>query len=117
MTFLITLFWETTTRLIFKKICKLLLDGSDCDPGNKNQFNSPAALGRPVYIRGDFGWPDTQKYLEKNFREKQIELSIAPYFLNQDSPELDKNPSLIKAPVDVSSPPKTPSYTLGEHSI
>ncbi|MCZ0932280.1 MAG: Tad domain-containing protein [Oligoflexia bacterium] len=80
----------------FKKICKLLLGGSDCDLGGSNKFNSPAALGRPVYIRGDFGWKDSQEYLEENYRKKVIELSIAPYFLNQDNGKVATN--IIKDP-------------------
>jgi len=66
----------------FPKICKLLLkgsensEGSECDPRDRNKFKSPEAKGRDVYIRGDFGWPESDHYIDKG-----IDLSIAPYFL------------------------------------
>ena len=95
----------------FKKICKLLR-GSDCDPNERNQFPSSVSSGRPVYIRGDFGWPDTKKYLDRNYSERNIELSIAPYFLNQDNEKVRTN--LINRPQNTSIPgtPLKPAATL-----
>ena len=75
----------------FKKICKLLRNGSECDPSQRNDFNSPASHSRKVYIRGDFGWPDTDSYLKKKQQEKSRELSIAPYFLKIGRNNVDKN--------------------------
>ena len=61
----------------FKKICKLLT-GGDCLPNSRKQIPLP---GFPAYIRGDFGWPETDNYIAKNLREQGTELSLAPYFL------------------------------------
>ncbi|MCY4321078.1 MAG: pilus assembly protein TadG-related protein [Bdellovibrionaceae bacterium] len=80
----------------FQKICKLL--GSNCNPSKRNQFQSTASKTRLVYVRGDFGWPDTETYLTQNQQRKAVELSIAPYFLNQNSNEINK--TLIRNPGD-----------------
>ena len=78
----------------FKKICKLLR-GSECDSNQRNAFPSTASKGRAVYIRGDFGWPDSEKYLEENSKKKGIELSVAPYFLYQGSEAVNRDPITI----------------------
>ena len=64
----------------FKKICKLL-KGSACDPKGENGFSSRFSAPVQAYIRGDFGWPDTDFYIEENHKNKGVELSIAPAFL------------------------------------
>ena len=89
----------------FKKICQLL-KGSDCDSGKRNKFSSSASNGRAVYIRGDFGWPDTKQYLERNYSEKSVELSIAPYFLNQSSEKVRTD--LINLPPNLPVPGQSP---------
>jgi len=68
----------------FSKICKLLLNGSECQTEGANEFRSPDhSFGSRVFIRGDFGWPDSESYIELNQRTKRIDLSIAPYFLKE----------------------------------
>ena len=93
----------------FKKICKLLLNGV-CDPNKRNEFNSTASSNRSFYIRGDFGWPSTKEYIEKNYSNKQVELSIAPYFLNQGHKEVNKDRTLVKIPqyTPIQPPPSSP---------
>ena len=91
----------------FKKICKLLLNGSDCDPSKRNPFNSSTSRNRSVYIRGDFGWPSTKEYIEKTYANKQVELSIAPYFLNQGHKKVNTN--LVNEPqYTLTRPPPSP---------
>ena len=94
----------------FKKICKLL-KGSECDPKDRNEFKSPAAQTRTVYIRGDFGWPDTDEYIKSNQRYKNKELSIAPYFLNTGNQSVNKN--IINPPVK--PPAESPAKLWGKN--
>lgn len=69
----------------FKKICKLL-QGSECQPDKVNEFRSPDhSGGNRVFIRGDFGWPYSERYIKLNQKTKQVDLSIAPYFLKEGS--------------------------------
>ena len=82
----------------FEKICKLL-QGSECKTNKRNPFSSTASQNRDVYIRGDFGWPDTEDYIDRNYKEKEVELSIAPYFLYQGKAEA--NFKLINKPDDI----------------
>ena len=81
----------------FQKVCNLL-KGSDCNPKAENKFS--AEKGNPKetgpFVRGDFGWPFIDKYIEKQKEEPNI--SIAPYFLNTGGNAINKNPSLIKFP-------------------
>ena len=51
----------------FPKVCKLLT-GSLCDPAGDNSFSSS---GRTAYVRGDFGWPDTDTYIKKIEKKKK----------------------------------------------
>ena len=68
----------------FKKICTLL-KGSPCDdPNAEDRFSSNKFAGDwKVYIRGEFGWPYTDFYIEENYKDSDVELSIAPAFLKE----------------------------------
>ena len=82
----------------FPKICNLLT-GSDCDPNGLNPFSSPASKGRKAYIRGDFGWPDSDKYIELNGAKKNVWISIAPYFLHRGpGSSADLDPAGVNIP-------------------
>ena len=78
----------------FPKICKLL-KGSECRPNQSTRFGSSDTGNRAVYIRGDFGWPDTEEYISQNQSEKEVELSLAPFFLQAGD---SINDSLIEDP-------------------
>ena len=69
----------------FPKICKLLKGGSECQTDARNEITGFSSKDDwKSYIRGDFGWPETEeKYIKKNSSAKTVELSIAPYFLTQ----------------------------------
>ena len=71
----------------FRKICKLLI-GKECndseDPKKRYPFSNSSNF--PSFIRGDFGWPETEKYIKKTkTREPKIRISVAPYFLTKDN--------------------------------
>ena len=70
----------------FPKICQLLT-GSPCNPEKENKFSSTEGDSINFYVRGDFGWPDSKSYIDENQKAKQIDLSIAPYFLRQEETE------------------------------
>ena len=76
----------------FPRICKLL-KGSVCRPDTRNKI---PRVKYPAYIRGDFGWPDTEYYIGKNYEKKEVELSITPYFLKAKGYDIDRNE--VKAP-------------------
>ena len=68
----------------FPKICKLL-KGSECQTDRRNEITGFSSTGDwKSYIRGDFGWPETEEYIKKNLSNK-VEISIAPYFLTANS--------------------------------
>ena len=75
-------------KTYFPKICKLLLGGGDCPPGPNARYPI-SSVPFSAYIRGDFGWPDTEFYINRNQDKKQVDISIAPYFLNTKSPIID----------------------------
>ena len=84
-----------------------MLNGSDCPAGRR--YPIP---GSPVeaYIRGDFGWPETDYYIERNQQKKQRDISIAPYFLKTGTgPFFSIEGSEISQPthlpMDASNPP------------
>ncbi|MBC6414796.1 MAG: hypothetical protein GDA46_00150 [Bdellovibrionales bacterium] len=88
----------------FPKICNLLT-GSDCEAEKSSSFS----LGDNVfYVRGDFGWSDSEKYINENSRLKEIELSIAPFFLIDNL-----RPNINLAP---SSPLELKARIFGTHS-
>ena len=90
----------------FPKVCKLLT-GSLCDPAGDNSFSSS---GRTAYVRGDFGWPDTDKYIEKNRYEKNdLEISIAPYFLYQGQGKTKIREDILNRPDDIVTSSPAPS--------
>ena len=101
----------------FPKVCKLLT-GSLCDPAGDNSFSSS---GRTAYVRGDFGWPDTDTYIKKNREEKnELEISIAPYFLyqGQGNKRIREGQNILNLPDDIvtSSPaPQTPAQLIGQN--
>lgn len=76
----------------FPKICKLL-KGGECQVSIRNE-NSHVP---DTFIRGDFGWPETQKYIDANkLRYDSIggpktDLSIAPYFLKRSNSSADSS--------------------------
>ena len=78
----------------FPRICKLL-KGGDCQHNARNQI---ANFHASAYIRGDFGWPETDYYIGKNQSEKRVDLSIAPYFLKGGGYNI--NPNEITVPPD-----------------
>lgn len=61
----------------FQRICKLLI-GRECQ---KNARNKISRVSFEAYIRGDFGWPNSEYYLDRNQIKTERDLSIAPYFL------------------------------------
>ena len=75
-------------RTYFPKICKLLY-GGECKGGADKRY--PFSSNPEAYIRGDFGWPETEEYIKKNQQEKKVDLSIAPYFLTKSRPEIELN--------------------------
>ena len=90
----------------FPKICKLLTGGSECNPEEENRFSADGGDSIRFYVRGDFGWPDSESYIKANLnKEKGVELSIAPYFLRDKETE-KINPSSLQVPP---LPPKTPT--------
>ena len=71
----------------FPKICKLLRNGSACQSGPMDRNEIAGVSGSmKTYVRGDFGWPEWKFYLDRNQSKKQVDLSIAPYFLKQGPP-------------------------------
>jgi len=100
---------------------QLLLAGGECGIDSPNKFESSAADGRNVYIRGDFGWPYSEEYIDLNQRIKGVDLSIAPYFLKRGSStssQIDSNQ--LKAPAPGSPPsgnPYSSSTLVGGHSL
>ena len=99
----------------FPKICKLLRVDRACETNSPNSFNSLKAKGRDVFIRGDFGWPDSDRYINRNQTVKSVDLSIAPYFLKG----VDSiNSNQLEAPPLPSSPPSyqySSSNLVGNH--
>lgn len=78
-------------RTYFPKICKLLRNGSDCQSGPMARNKIAGFSGRSeAYIRGDFGWPEWKFYLDRNQQKKQVDLSIAPYFLKRNPPSMEE---------------------------
>ena len=76
----------------FQRICRLL-SGGGCRPGSSNRHQIQGVPYK-VYVRGDFGWPDSDFYLRKNQDERQppADLSIAPAFLQR--PPVPRSPRL-----------------------
>ena len=102
----------------FKKICKLL-GGSECKKDQRNLFGSSVANGRKVYIRGDFGWSESDDYIGKHPNK---DISIAPYFLKQGQGDskIDSNdlePPALPPPLPDEIPKKsyTPQKLVGSH--
>lgn len=75
----------------FPRICKLL-KGGECQSDSRNKISG----SRSAYIRGDFGWPETNYYIGKNLAKEGTEISIAPYFLKRNGRNVDS--SEIKLP-------------------
>ena len=69
----------------FPRICKLL-KGSDCQSNARNKISS---VPFEAYIRGDFGWPETDYYIDLNQSKKRVDLSLAPYFLKSGGYNID----------------------------
>ena len=93
----------------FKKIC-MLLTRSPCNPSPRggNEIKD-VSLPAPAYIRGDFGWPETKKYMKENkSKMNQGGLSIAPEFL-RDWDKTDTSP-MVKRP-DRRGPYELPPIT------
>ena len=79
-------------KTYFPKVCKLLKE-SDCLPRKENKFEAGATS---AYIRGDFGWPYLDEYIKKNKEIRELEISIAPYFLKTSEDKI--NPNLLEPP-------------------
>ena len=93
----------------FPRICKLL-KGGDCQTNARNKI---ANLHFESYIRGDFGWPETDYYISKNQSEKRVDLSIAPYFLKGGDYNININE--ITVPPDDSSNRPMPAKKIGNN--
>ena len=91
----------------FKKVCKLLLGGSECQKDGLNEFTSE---GIKAYVRGDFGWPNSDNYLEKN-RDTGIDLSIAPYFLKKGTKVNPEHLEAVYTPPSYNLPPPRYQYS------
>ena len=92
----------------FPRICKLL-KGGDCQTNARNKI---ANLHFESYIRGDFGWPETDYYIRENQSEKRVDLSIAPYFLKGGGYNI--NIDAITVPPDDNSRP-FPAKKIGNN--
>ncbi len=98
----------------FPRICKLLLNGTDCNSDRKHPFApNPATTDNwPVFIRGDLGWPNSDHYIQKNQAAKNVQLSIAPYFLQEGdgaSPNFNINKHEVLPPDPNAPPPVRPA--------
>ena len=70
----------------FDKICSLIgQNNRKCDPRRREAISFPSR--HIAYIRGDFGYPDSLGYLQKNLQSTKIANSFVPFFFAKD-----KNP-------------------------
>ena len=78
-------------KTYFPRICKLIREGgSDCQSAARNKINIRGAPFR-AYIRGDFGWPETDYYMNLNQAKKGVDISVATYFLKANAGKIDPN--------------------------
>ena len=77
-------------KTYFPRICKLLT-GRECIIGR----NPISDISFEAYIRGDFGWPETDHYMKLNQDKKEVDISVAPYFLQATPPNPKIDPSEI----------------------
>ncbi len=97
------------TQTYFQRICKLL-SGSKCEGGRNKIRNPENSSNPPPYIRGDFGWPESTGYMiKRNMAKKNVELSIAPYFLKGGGPKsIDITESSDPEKITLPPPPPPP---------
>ena len=95
----------------FPRICKLL-KSSDCQTNARNKISS---VPFEAYIRGDFGWPETDYYIDRNQLGKGVDLSLAPYFLKSGGYNIDASEISLPPNVPVGSIPSSlhPAKLLG----
>ena len=86
----------------FPRICKLL-NGSECQSNKRNKNNAVSENNFFAYIRGDFGWPETDYYIDKNQSEKKVDLSIAPYFLKGGNNTINTSEILLGSQMNSST--------------
>ncbi len=83
----------------FPKICKLIGSGGECKLNQRTNIR-----GLDASIRGDFGYPDSGKYLQRNLQTTKIANSFIPFFYAKDKSPV--NLSLLR-PFDVYTSPNT----------
>jgi len=67
-------------KTYFPKICKLIgRNQQACEPYRREliRFNSSV----PAYIRGDFGYPESDLYFQRNLQVSKVGNSFMPFFL------------------------------------
>ena len=63
----------------FPKICKLIgINQAPCDPHDPNKI----ASNEEGYLRGDFGYPYTQEYRQRNKAQHKVSVSLSPFFFH-----------------------------------